>query len=95
MKDITTKISESVTHIESESSGKAFKEQVKYSKSDWEKWKKETKEDVMVGNYDAEPEIELVYIPNHKERTMQHIGTYNKKKQILYCDDIKLFGHEE
>ena len=89
MKDIVSKINEY-----KEDNG-SFANEVKYSNSDWEKWKKETKEDVMVGNYDAEPEIELVYIPDHKNRTMEHIGTYNKKKEVLFCDDIKLFGHEE
>ena len=88
MKDIITKINES-------GNGSSFSEEVKYSKSDWEKWKKETKEDVLIGNYEREPNLELVYIPNHKEKTMDHIGTYNKTAQILFCDDIKLFGHEE
>ena len=86
MKDIVSKINES---------GSSFSEQVKYSKSDWEKWKNETKEDVLIGNYENEPNLELVYIPNHKEKTMDHIGTYNKQSQILFCDDIKLFGHEK
>lgn len=86
MKDIVSKINES---------GSSFSEQVKYSKSDWEKWKKETKEDVLIGNYENEPNLELVYIPNHKEKTMDHIATYNKQAQILLCDDIKLFGHEK
>ena len=87
MKDIVTKINEY-----KEDNG-SFSEEVKYSKSDWEKWKKETKEDVLIGNYESEPNLELVYIPNHKGKTMDHIDTYNKTAQILFCDDIKLFGH--
>lgn len=67
---------------------------MKYTKSDWEKWKKETKEDVLVGNYENSPELELVYIPNHKAKTMEHIATYNTKTQVLFCDDINLFGNE-
>lgn len=87
MKDIILKINES--------SGSSFSEQIKYSKSDWEKWKKETKEDVFVGNYENDPNLELVYIPNDKDKTMNHIASYNKKTEILFCDDIKLFGHEK
>ena len=86
MKDIVSKINEN---------GSSFSEQVKYSKSDWEKWKKETKEDVFIGNYENEPDLELIYIPNHKEKTMDHIGTYNKKTGVLFCNDINLFGNEK
>ena len=86
MKDIVSKINES---------GSSFSEQVKYSKSDWEKWKKETKEDVFIGNYENEPDLELVYIPNNKDKMMDHIATYNKKTGVLFYNDIKLFGHEE
>ena len=89
MKDIVTKINEY-----KEDNG-SFSEEVKYLKSDWEKWKKETKEDVLIGNYESEPNLELVYIPNHKGKTMDHIATYNKTAQILFCDDIKLFGHTQ
>lgn len=89
MKDIVSKINE---YKEDNSS---FAYELKYSKSDWEKWKKETKEDIFVGNYDDNPNLELAYIPNHKEKTMKHIATYNKKTCVLFCDDIKLFGHEE
>ena len=92
MKDIISKINESgnAGHVKN---GSSFSEEVNYSKSDWEKWKKETKEDVLIGNYESEPNLELVYIPNHKEKTMNHIATYNTKTGILFCDDIKIFGH--
>jgi len=93
MKNIVEKIYESgnAGHVKN---GSSFSEEVKYSKSDWEKWKKETKEDILVGNYESEPTLELVYIPNHKNKTMEHIATYNKSAEILFCDDIKIFGHE-
>lgn len=94
MKDIQSFICESGNAGHAKN-GSAFSDKVKYSKSDWEKWKKETKEDVLIGNYESEPNLELVYIPNHKGKTMDHIATYNKSEQILFCDDIKLFGHEE
>ena len=89
MKDIVSKINE---YKEDRGS---FGYEVKYSKSDWEKWKKETKEDVFIGNYENEPDLELVYIPNHKDKMMDHIATYNKKTGVLFCNDIKLFGHEK
>ena len=92
MKDINTYINE---YKNEPGGGSSFENKVKYSKSDWEKWKKETKEDIFVGNYDDDPDLELAYIPNHKEKTMKHIATYNIKTGILWCDDIKLFGHEE
>ena len=86
-------IVEYINHTHNESKGSKFKEQIKYSKSDWDKWKKEAKE-VFIGNYDEDPDLELAYIPNHKDRIMDHIGTYNKKTKVLFCDDIELFGHE-
>lgn len=93
MKNIVEKIYESgnAGHVKN---GSSFSEEVKYSKSDWEKWKEETKKDILVGNYESEPTLELVYIPNHKNKTMEHIATYNKSAEILFCDDIKIFGHE-
>jgi len=87
MKDLVSKLNEA--------SGSSFSDQVKYSKTDWEKWKNESKEDVFIGNYENEPDLELVYVPNHKDKMMDHIATYNKKTGILFCNDIKLFGHEE
>ena len=84
-----------ITYInESNKNDSSFSEEVKYSKVDWEKWKKETNEDVFIGNYESEPNLELVYMPNHKDKTMNHIATYNKSSEILFCDDIKLFGNE-
>lgn len=94
MKNIVEKIYESGNGGHAKN-GSSFSEEVKYSKADWEKWKKETKEDILVGNYESEPTLELVYIPNHKNKTMDHIATYNKSAEILFCNDIKLFGHEE
>ena len=87
MKDLVSKLNEA--------SGSSFSDQVKYSKTDWEKWKNESKEDVFIGNYENEPDLELVYVPNHKDKMMDHIATYNKKTGILFCNDIKLFGHIE
>lgn len=89
-------INEYINHKEG---GSSFENEVKYSKSDWEKWlklvnKEEFGKDLMVGNYESEPELILVYKANHDKKMMDHIATYNTKKEILWCDDINLFGNE-
>ena len=38
--------------------------------------------------------MKQIYIPNNKDKMMDHIATYNKKIGVLFCNDIKLFGHE-
>ena len=38
--------------------------------------------------------MEVVYVVNHKTKTVDHVASYDPKKQILFCDDTKLFGHE-
>lgn len=73
--------------------GKAFKKEVLYTPSDWQKWKENTNKDVFVGNYEEDPDIELVYMPNRFAKTLTHIATYNKKTRTLYCDSIRLFGN--
>ncbi|WP_296864593.1 hypothetical protein [uncultured Methanobrevibacter sp.] len=66
----------------------SFKETVKYTKSDFENWKKEIKnnKDIVIDHNSVE-KIWLIYIND------KHVGTYNEKTQILMCDDIKLFGN--
>lgn len=78
----------------------SFKEKVKYSNADWDKWIKMWKDnkfgnDILVGELNDEPNLELVYKQDHKEKVIRHIATYNTKTQVLCCDDIKLFGHEK
>ena len=74
-------------------SGSSFENEVKYSASDWEKWKKSTEGDTFIGNLDGDDNIELAYL-NTGGNKIKHIGTYDKKKQVLWCSDISLFGHE-
>lgn len=64
--------------------GSAFSHEVKFSKSDFEKWKNfvDDKIEVMVDG-----DINLIYIGN------KHVGTYNIKKQVLMTDNIEMFGH--
>ena len=85
--------------INEEQLGSAFKDKVKYSKDDWEKWlqlikKEEYGKDLLLGNYEDNPELTLVYKTNDKEKMMDHIASYDTKKEILYTDDINLFGNE-
>ena len=77
-----------------EHQGSLFKEEVKYTKADWEKWKKTRPDEIYVGTDDDYKDLELVYIVNHNTRTVDHIASYNPKTQVLFCDDIKMFGHE-
>lgn len=86
MKDLRTIINEANNSL--------FSNKVKYSKSDWEKWKNTANDDVLVGNYEDDKDLELVYIINHKDKKIDHIATYNTKTEILWTDDIELFGHE-
>ena len=87
-------------YIKHENCGSSFENEVTYKKSDWEKWlklvdKEEWGKDLFIGNYETEPELILVYKTNHDKKMMNHIATYNSKKEILYCDDINLFGNEQ
>ena len=86
-------------YISENQSGSQFKGQVKYSKDNWDQWMKMWKDkkfdkDILVGKLDNEPDLELVYKINNTERTVDHIATYNTKKEILYTNDINLFGNE-
>jgi len=82
-----------------------FKHEVKYSKEDWDKWvklveKEKWGDDIMIGTYDSAPELTVVYKAEHEKSIMgrkgfmDHIASYNKEKEILWCDDIKLFGND-
>ena len=87
MKDLNQFIKESV--------GNAFKREVQYSSIDWKKFKKNTNKEVFIGNYESAPDLTVIYRADHKNHTMDHIGSYDNKKEILYCDDIHLFGNEK
>lgn len=76
-----------------ESSGPQFHYEVKYTLSDWNKWKKNRPDEIYVGTYEDDSDLELVYMPDHRAKTMKHIATYNTKTQVLFCDDTTLFGH--
>lgn len=81
-----------------ESNGSSF-EAYRYENTEWNKWlelvkKEDFGKDILIGNYDSDPNLMLVYKANHSKKTMEHIASYNKKTQTLYCDDIKLFGNE-
>ena len=68
--------------------GSAFKEKVEMSLEDFEKWKKATKDDVILKET---PYGTLIYIDG--ANGLKHIGTYLKLFQVLWCDDLGYFGN--
>ena len=97
MKSFKDYISESSYEVDTKFKGAAFKNEFKYLRSDWDKWLdsvissgKFTKH-VMIDN-DPDNDCTLIYLVNGKKLT--HIATYVPKTQVLYCDDMHLFGHE-
>ena len=68
-----------------ESKGSSFKNEVKFSAKDFEAWKKEADNKVELDEIDDDNVC--IYIGR------KHIGTYNKKTQILTTDDVSLFGN--
>ena len=105
MKNIIEKLNESIcpsTNYTQKTSPYLglFKETVKYSKSDWNEWvklmeKEQWGKDILIGNYESAPDLTVIYRADHKNHIMDHIGSYDNKKEILYCDDIHLFGNEK
>lgn len=95
MKDLQRYILESSKDVETKSKG-AFKDKFKYSQSDWQKWLdniysgKFTKH-VMIGNDPDNSAILIYFVDGEK---MTHVATYIPKTQVLYCDDMHLFGNE-
>ena len=80
--------------------GSSFKEKVKYSKKDFDKWVELWRDDklskeIMISPYSKDTELVLIYLINHSQKQVQHIASYNVKDEILMTDDIKLFGNEK
>ncbi len=80
--------------------GSSFKEKVKYSKKDFDKWVELWRDDklskeIMISPYSKDTELVLIYLVNHSQKQVQHIASYNVKDEILMTDDIKLFGNEK
>lgn len=97
MKNIKDFITEKYT---GEREGSSFKETVKYSKKDFDKWVELWRDDklskeVMISPYSKDTELVLIYWINHSQKQVQHIASYNVKDEILMTDDIKLFGNEK
>jgi hypothetical protein len=76
--------------------GSGFSNHIKYSNNDYLKWKKVIKsnDSVLFGELNGYPELELIYLIKKDNKKIEHIGTYNSKKEELFTDDINLFGHE-
>ena len=64
--------------------GSSFEEEVKFSSKDFEAWKKEAGNKVELDEIDDDNVC--IYIGR------KHIGTYNKKTQVLTTDDVSMFG---
>lgn len=80
--------------------GSSFKEKVKYSKKDFDKWVElwrdgKLSKEVMISPYSKDTELVLIYWVNHSQKQVQHIASYNVKDEILMTDDINLFGNEK
>jgi hypothetical protein len=92
MKDIVSKINE----VNKDGwMGSAFSNHVKFSNTDYLKWKKEIKnnQSILFGELNGHPELELIYYVKFDNKKIEHIGTYNSKKEELFTDDIKSFGN--
>jgi hypothetical protein len=79
-----------------EREGSSFKDKVKYSKKDFDKWVELWRDDklskeVMISPYGKDTELVLIYLINNSQKQVQHIASYNVKDEILMTDDIKLF----
>ena len=88
-------------YINEQSEGSQFENEVKYSKTDWDAWKKlvwkdkpDLGKDLMFGFNEPDKHIELIYKLFKDEHQIKHIASYDTKKEILYTDDINLFGNE-
>lgn len=95
MKSITDFITEKYA---GEREGSSFKEKVKYSKKDFDKWVDLWRDDklskeIMISPYGKDTKLVLIYWVNHSAKQVQHIASYDIKNEILMTDDIKLFGN--
>lgn len=95
MKKITDFITEKYA---GEREGSSFKEKVKYSKKDFDKWVELWRDDklskqVMISPYGKDTKLVLIYWINQSTKQVQHIASYDIKNEILMTDDIKLFGN--
>ena len=77
-----------------ESNGSAFSDHVKYSAEDMEKWCNAAGD-----AYEIYNDSDALYIYkklNKKDKngsTIEHIATYDNKKEELFTDNTNLFGH--
>lgn len=93
MKNLDKYISEKYN---GEREGSSFKEKVKYSKKDFDKWVELWRDDklskeVMISPYGKDTKLVLIYWVNHLQKQIQHIASYDIENETLMTDDIKLF----
>lgn len=68
--------------------GSAFKDEAKYSVSDYTAWKKMAAKEKSGYEFDYQGSLELVYNSNGK-----HIATYDNRRNVIMSSDLKLFGN--
>ena len=80
-------------------SGTSFSQEAKYSTEDWKKFVKLIENDYkgkyMIGNYNEDSDLYLVYMIDNKTHILKHIATYNYYERKLFTDDLSLFGYEK
>lgn len=84
------------SYINEQHNGSKFADEVKYSNADFNKWMKHITDNKLTDDIvvSEEEDLTLIYLLDGKTKKLKHIATYNKKSEVLSCDDIKLFGNE-
>ncbi len=81
--------------ITKSNNGSQFTDHVKYTMQDWKNFKillqSKYEGKYMIANYEGDKDLELVYLISDDK--LEHVATYNTKKEELYTDDISMFGH--
>ena len=73
------------SYINENNSGTSFSQEAKYSTEDWKKFVKLIESDYkgkyMIGNYNEDSDLYLVYMIDNKTHILKHIATYNYYEQ--------------
>lgn len=87
------------SYINENNNGTSFSQEAKYSTEDWKKFVKLIENDYkgkyMIGNYNEDSDLYLVYMIDSKTNILKHIATYNYYERKLFTDDLTLFGYEK
>lgn len=86
------------SYVNEDFAGQSFKEKVKYTNKDFDSWQNTISKDhdlgkkILISPYEDES-LMLIYLRKDDSNIIDHIGTYNKKTETLYCNDINIFGN--